>query len=163
MIRLVTQFDDVETHASLATPTCGGCSCCCCCCVASLISSSTLPALHVSALRQRQPEPERRHFTTGLALFALALTLVVSVVTVGYGFVVAPAVWAFLLWIAYRRAGAEHPIAWGILVAFLGSLAIVVEFFLALVMLDSLDAFAALGVIAGVLITVLGYFAIKVE
>lgn len=163
MIRLVTQFDDVEAHASLATPTCGGCCCCCCCCVASLISSSTLPAFHVSAVRARQVPEERKHFTTGLALSALAITLGVSVVTVGYGLVVAPAVWAVLLWIAYRRAGSEHPVGWAVLVAFLGSLAIVVEFFLAFAMIDALDAYTGLGLLVGLGVTLMGYFAIRFE
>lgn len=163
MIRLVTQFDSTETHPSLATPTCGGCCCCCCCCLASAISGSTLPAFHVSALRAQQPPAERKHFTTGLALSALALTLGVSFVTAGYGLAVAPAVWAFFLWIAYRRAGSPHPIGWGILVAFLGSLAIVAEFLLALVLLDSLDAFLGLGLLVGLLLSVMGYFAIRFE
>lgn len=162
MIRLVTQFDELETHASLATPTCG-CCCCCCCCLASAISSSTLPAFHVSAIQRDRPQEERKHFTTGLAFSALALTLGVSVATVGYGLAVAPAVWAFLLWIAYRRAGSAHPVGWGILVAFLGSLAIVLEFFLAFAMIDALDAYVGLGLFVGLAVTLMGYFAIRFE
>ena len=41
MIRLVTQFDDAETRAAVATPTCGGC-CCCCCCVATIVTLGTV-------------------------------------------------------------------------------------------------------------------------
>ena len=44
MIRLVHQFDDPRTRASVASPKSSGCSCCCCCCVATLIGSSVLTA-----------------------------------------------------------------------------------------------------------------------
>jgi hypothetical protein len=43
MIRLVHQFDDPRTRASVASPKSCGCSCCCCC-VATLVGSSVLTA-----------------------------------------------------------------------------------------------------------------------
>ena len=35
MKRLVTQFDDARTRATVATPTC-----CCCCCVGSILTAT---------------------------------------------------------------------------------------------------------------------------
>lgn len=78
MIRLVTQFDDAETRASAATPTCGGCSssCCCCCCVATAISTSAFTAMNLRAhVRELDDEARRGPSPWAEILGALALAL----------------------------------------------------------------------------------------
>lgn len=163
MIRLVTQFDSVETHPSLATPTCGCgcCSSCCCCCLASAIGASSLSAIHVSAIQRDLPPVERRGGASVIAFFALPICLGVAFVTAGYGLLVAPVLWGVLVWIAYRRARYGSPVLAGVTTAFLGSLAIVLEFFLALALLDALDAYLVASIVVGLLVAGLGYAAMR--
>jgi len=162
VIRLVTQFDSVETHPSLATPTCGGCcSSCCCCCLASAIGASSLAAIHVSSLQREVPPEDRKRGGPLLAFFALPIAIALGAITAGWGLFVAPVVWGLVLWLAYRRAGAEHPVAFAIMIAALGSVAVVVEFFVALAMVDSLDAYLPLSVLVGASIAFFGYVATR--
>lgn len=162
MIRLVTQFDSVETHPSLATPTCcGGCCCSCCSCLASAIGASSLSALHVRALQRDQKPWEKRAGASALAFFSLPIAVALAVVAGGTAFVIAPLVWGLLLWIAYRRAGSEHAVAWSAAVALLGSLAIVGEFVVAVATLDAFGAYFTLSIVVGVLVAVAGIVAFR--
>lgn len=75
MKRLVTQFDDTRTSATVATPTC----CCCCCCFASIISSTAVTVLNVHELagQTEMPEPRRWLYRFG-ALVALPLAVLLA-------------------------------------------------------------------------------------
>jgi hypothetical protein len=44
VIRLVHQFDEPRTRATVAAPKSSGMCCCCCCCVVTLLSSSIVTA-----------------------------------------------------------------------------------------------------------------------
>lgn len=74
MKRLVTQFDDRRTRATLATPTC--CCCCCCCCVASVVTATTVTALNAHELAGQS---ERRSDSAVLYVIAAVLALPLAV------------------------------------------------------------------------------------
>ncbi len=74
MNRLVTQFDDRRTRATLATPTC--CCCCCCCCVASVVTATAVTALNAHELAG---QTERRADTAALYVIAAVLALPLAV------------------------------------------------------------------------------------
>jgi streptolysin S family bacteriocin protoxin len=119
MKRLVTQFDDARTRATVATPTC--CCCCCCCCVGSILTATGVSALDANelAVRAQLPAGPRRGYVIG-ALSALPLAAVAASVVGGVladvddmaatlaGFGVLLAVWPALLTLIYRRLGARE-------------------------------------------------------
>lgn len=163
VVRLVTQFDDVETHGSLATPTCcGGCCCCCCCCLATIIGTSSLTAMHVHRLQKASHDPTIKLWPTLLAVFSLPIALGLAALTQDVGaLILAPIVWAALLAWAFWGAGSRIPIRSAIGVAVLGSVVLVVEFFIALAMLEAIGAYLFLSVVVGVGVAVAGYRATK--
>lgn len=76
MKRLVTQFDDTRTRATVATPTC----CCCCCCFASIISSTAVTVLNVNELAGQTEMPETRRWLYRFgALLALPLAVLLAI------------------------------------------------------------------------------------
>ena len=125
MIRLVTQFDSVETRAAAATPTCGGCCCsCCCCCLATAITSSAYTAMNLRVHARRlkdetgkspSPWPEILGFFAlpiavgfwllvgggTLGLVGAAVTLVGAAVILSAWFLVLVALYR---WVGSRRA-----------------------------------------------------------
>jgi hypothetical protein len=117
MIRLVCQFDDPATRASIATPTCGGScsSCCCCCCVATAISSSAYTAMNLRRYafeleadtgQSPSPWPE----ILGALALAQAIALGIALVYLGIGgwvALVAPADWFVTLLALYTWLRAE--------------------------------------------------------
>jgi len=75
MKRLVTQFDDTRTRATVATPTC----CCCCCCFASIISSTAVTVLNVNELAGQTALPEPRWLYNGAALLVLPVAVLLAI------------------------------------------------------------------------------------
>jgi hypothetical protein len=120
MIRLVCQFDDPETRASVATPTCGGCcsSCCCCCCVATAISTSAYTAmnlrryaLELEADTGRSPSPWPEIFGALALAQAIALGIALAYLGIGaWAAIVALVDWFVTLLALYSWVRAE---AWG--------------------------------------------------
>lgn len=114
MKRLVTQFDDERTRATVATPTC----CCCCCCVASIVTSTAVTVLNAHELaRQAEMTEAKRWLYRIAALVVLPLAVLVAI-GVGLLFAVvdkpdAPwagvvaflAAWPALLALLYRQLG----------------------------------------------------------
>jgi hypothetical protein len=140
MMRLVTQFDDRRTRATVATPTC---CCCCCCCVASIVSTTVVTVLNVNdvALEAQAPAARRWLCVTAavaalpVALFAAgaatALTEDESGLGTGIGLIAFFVVWTAALVLAYREAGlrsTSRPV--GVTVT-LGTLLFAVELFVA--------------------------------
>lgn len=82
MKRLVTQFDEKRTRATVATPTC----CCCCCCVASIVTATAVTVLNANDLAARAGVPESRRWLYWIeALLALPLAVLAGI-AVGFLF-----------------------------------------------------------------------------
>jgi len=138
VIRLATQFDPPSHRAAVATPTCGGCSCCCCCCVVTLVGASAFTArdaqrtLHRTVEARPEAETWRSPLPGVVGALALSVALILGVLTVSIGalaVVLGLGVWFALVAAAYRGAG--HPSPWGrsVVVVVIGSVALVIEFF----------------------------------
>jgi hypothetical protein len=136
VIRLVSQFDDAETRASAATPTCGGCCCCCCCCIATAVSSSAYTAMNLRAHarelkretgRSRSPWPE---IIGGLALpIAILLVIGLAQIGLGAGALFIPAVaWFLILLGLYLWVGTEDAWLPALGTVLLSGVAAVIEF-----------------------------------
>jgi hypothetical protein len=151
MIRLVTQFDDVETRASAATPTCGGCCCCCCCCIATVISTSAFTAMnlraHTRALEKQtggSPSPWPEIFGALGLLLAAGLALAagrlggVTAVGVGVG------AWILILLGLYTWVGSETPWVPAVSIGLIGACAFAGEVALGAVLILSGAAIAYL-------------------
>jgi hypothetical protein len=146
VIKLVTQFDDPETHPTGATPSgASSSSSCCCCCVVTAIGTSVLSGLHIRSVRQWEREPESASpnvrapvWPEVLGFIALALAIGVLVLSLSLapnhvaGWIVAGsvAVWLAVLYAAYRGARDPHPIGHAFLTLIAAGLAALVEFFI---------------------------------
>jgi hypothetical protein len=160
MIRLVTQFDNAETRASAATPTCGGCCCCCCCCIASVVGSSAYTAMnlraHARVLQDRtgaspSPWPE--------ILGALALVLAVAVgaatgaTGLGLaGIVMGAGAWFLLLFGLFSWVGAERPWRPSVGIVVLSAVAFVGEFLLGATLILSGDGGAVVYLVGAIVV-----------
>lgn len=116
MKRLVTQFDDKRTRATVATPTC----CCCCCCVASFVTTETVTVLNTLELLDRAPKPVTMRSSTSRtagAFFALPLAVLGGIAAgllfsfvhrdgaAAVGLIAGMAAWCALLALTYRNLG----------------------------------------------------------
>jgi hypothetical protein len=146
VIRLVTQFDPPSYRVAVATPTCGGC-CCCCCCVVTFVGASALTARDAQRTlhRTKEARPEaarwRSPFPGLVAALALTLALAVGGLSENAGLLailVALGAWFALVSAAYWGAGHPRPALRGVEVVVLGSVALVVEFFVWTVVLFGL-------------------------
>lgn len=116
MKRLVTQFDEQRTRATVATPTC--CCCCCCCCVASIATVTAVTVLNANELtgQSQMPGTRRSLYSVGaflaLPLAVLAGTAAARLFTLVYrdgapavGLISGIVAWAALLGLLYRQLG----------------------------------------------------------
>jgi hypothetical protein len=161
MIRLVTQFDNAETRASAATPTCGGCCCCCCCCIATVITTSAYTAMnlraHARVLEDRtatspSPWPE--------ILGALALVLAVAVGAVAgatplgiAGIVIGAGAWFLILFGLFSWVGADRPWRPSLGIVVISSVAFVGEFLLGATLILS-DGGAVVYLLGAIVVTI---------
>lgn len=154
MIRLVTQFDDAETRAAVATPTCGGC-CCCCCCIASIVSTSAFTSMHLRAHARTLKETTGRSPSPGpeiLGLLALPLAGVAggvlsSTLTGESSLIAVAVVWYLLLVVLYTWVRAKHPWLPALLTVVVGSVLFGFELFVALGLIDDLGGYLILAIV----------------
>jgi hypothetical protein len=151
VIRLVTQFDRPSARPAVATPTCCCAGCCCCCsCIVTVAGSSIYTAVNAQSIRrsalQHAPEAVRWEspFPGLLGFFALPLAVLVMALVVGTSpgsgleiLVLGLGVWVGLATLAYWGAGTPQPWARAVFVILLSTFALVVEFFLWLVLIAS--------------------------
>jgi hypothetical protein len=140
VIRLVTQFDDPATHPSVATPSGASSSSCCCCCVATAIGVSVFSTVHIRSRRLQalekgaevEPPPAASPWPEVLGCFALAIALGLGALlgwaTGGALLVATPFVWGFLLYAAYRGAGADRRAGYASLTVVCALLVAAIEF-----------------------------------
>lgn len=165
MKRLVTQFDDTRTRATVATPTC---CCCCCCCVASIVTSTAVTVLNAHQLAGQTDMPRAQRWAYRIwALVALPLAVLVGTgVALLFEVVDRPdaywaglfgfmAAWAALLRLLYRRLGLTRSGRVVAITVIFGTALFLVELFVVVtaVVLENEDTLAyflfALGVPAG--------------
>ena len=164
MIRLVTQFDDAETRAAVATPTCGGC-CCCCCCVATIVSTSAFTSMHLRAHARTLKETTGQSSSPGpeiLGLLALPLAGVVggvlsSTLTGESSLVAAALAWFLGLVVLYTWVGAKHPWLPALLTVVVGSVLFGLELFVALAAFANAGAYLAVAVVVAIVAIFLEY------
>jgi hypothetical protein len=170
VIRLVTQFDDVETRASIATPTCGGCCCCCCCCVTTAVGVTAFTAMnlrkHARALEQTagaSPSP----WAEVVGALALPLALIVAggvaaAVHNGAASLLAVPAWILILFGLYRWVRAPGPWVSALLTVVFASIAAVVEFFLGAALLfgAGFGIYAVLTIVASIAVVVIEHRAL---
>jgi hypothetical protein len=162
MMRLVTQFDDRRSRATVATPTC---CCCCCCCVASVVSTTVVTVLNVDEVARSAPAPapapaSQRWLYGAAAVAVLPLALFVAGAAnaltqdegglgTTVGLLAFFVVWTGALVLLYRQAGLRscaRPV--GATVT-LGTALFLAELFLAAsFVLESEGSFAAYLVVA---------------
>ena len=140
MMRLVTQFDDRRTRATVATPTC---CCCCCCCVASIVSTTVVTVLNVNDVARETQAPEPRRWlcvvaavaALPVALFAAgaanALTQDEGGLGTGAGLIAFFVAWTAALVLVYRQAGLASPSRPVGVTVLVGTLLFFVELFVA--------------------------------
>lgn len=164
MIRLVTQFDDAETRAAVATPTCGGC-CCCCCCVATIVSTSAFTSMHLRAHARTLKETTGHSSSPGpeiLGLLALPLaggagTVLASTLDGASLFIAFALVWFLLLFALYRWVGAKLPWLPALGTVVVGSVLFGIELFVAVALLENLGAYLFLAVVAAIVAILVEY------
>jgi hypothetical protein len=164
MIKLVTQFDDAESRASAATPTCGGC-CCCCCCIATVISTSAFTAMNLRAHARRLEEATGTSPSPGPEIlgalafpFALVLTAIFAQAGSDTGtFVLSGAAWFLILLALYSWVQAKRPWLPAIWTVLVGGALLVGELLVALSLIDSLGAYLLLAVLVSVIAIVVEY------
>jgi hypothetical protein len=164
VIRLVTQFDDAEKRAAVATPTCGGC-CCCCCCIASIVSTSAFTSMHLRARARILKEATGRSPSPGpeiLGLLALPAAggaggVFASTLSGTSLFVAFAVVWFLMLLLLYRWVGVKNPWlpAFGTVV--IGSVVFGIELVVAVVLLNNLGAYLFLAVVAAIVAILVEY------
>lgn len=146
MLKLVTQFDDMDKRVSVSTPSCCGCcSCCCCCCVATVITSSAFTAMNLRATGETNNVPASKTSTVSIlgALYIPIAGLLLWLVSTGvlqyfndaYGPFNAWTVFALgmLLWLAilgwlYAMVSHKSPFVIALKTAIITALFFAIEF-----------------------------------
>lgn len=113
MKRLVTQFDDTRTKATVATPTCSSC-CCCCCCVASILTTSSVTVMNVRDLARDNNVSSGSaagYKVLGFLAFPIAIALGIGSAFILSIFAIAVMVvaWMLLLKFIYKKVGLHEP------------------------------------------------------
>lgn len=113
MKRLVTQFDDTRTKATVATPTCSSC-CCCCCCVASILTTSSVTVMNVGDLAKENSVASGSavgYKVLGFLAFPIAIALGIGSAFILSIFAIAVMVvaWMLILKFIYKKVGLHEP------------------------------------------------------
>jgi hypothetical protein len=164
VIKLVTQFDDAESRASAATPTCG-CCCCCCCCIATVISTSAFTAMNLRAHARRlekatgtSPSPGPEILGALAFPFALVLAAVFTqAASETTALFLTVASWSLILLALYSWVQAKRPWLPAICTVLVGGVLLVGELLVALSLIDSFGAYLFLAVLVSVIAIVAEY------